>query len=207
MSALVLAEHDNASLKPSTLNAVTAALQTGGEVSVLVAGHQCGAAVAAAAQIAGVARVLVADAPQLADQLVENVAAQVLALAAGFSHILAPSTAHGKNVMPRVAACLDVAQLSDITSVESPDTFTRPIYAGNAIATVQSTDAVKVITVRTTGFDAAAGKLPQQGEHGGRPTLRDQETPVPLDLRGDDPDGLLALQRGPSPRRRYGVDP
>jgi len=156
MSALVLAEHDNASLKPSTLNAVTAALQTGGEVVVLVAGHQCGAAVAAAAQIAGVARVLVADAPQLADQLVENVAAQVLALAAGFSHILAPSTAHGKNVMPRVAACLDVAQLSDITSVESPDTFTRPIYAGNAIATVQSADAVKVITVRTTGFDAAA---------------------------------------------------
>jgi len=156
MAALVLAEHDNVSLKPSTLNAVTAAIQTGGEVAVLIAGHQCGAAAAAAAQIVGVSRVLVADAPQLADQLVENVAEQMVALASGFSHLLAPSTAHGKNVMPRVAARLDVAQLSDITSVESPDTFTRPIYAGNAIATVQSTDAIKVITVRTTGFDAAA---------------------------------------------------
>ena len=156
MAALVLAEHDNVSLKPSTLNAVTAAIQTGGEVAVLIAGHKCGAAAAAAAQIVGVSRVLVADAPQLADQLVENVAEQMVALASGFSHLLAPSTAHGKNVMPRVAARLDVAQLSDITSVESPDTFTRPIYAGNAIATVQSTDAIKVITVRTTGFDAAA---------------------------------------------------
>ncbi len=155
MSALVLAEHDNTSLKPSTLNAVTAAIKTGGEVVILVAGHRCSTAAAAAAQIAGVSCVLVADAPQLADQLVENVAAQVIAVAAGFTHILAPSTAHGKNVMPRVAALLDVAQLSDITSVESPDTFTRPIYAGNAIATVQSGDAVKVITVRTTGFDAA----------------------------------------------------
>ncbi len=156
MAALVLAEHDNASLKPSTLNAVTAAVKTGGEVAILVTGHQCGAVAAAAAQIAGVARVLVADAPQPADQLVENVAAQMVAAATGFTHLLAPSTAHGKNVMPRVAALLDVAQLSDIISVESADTFTRPIYAGNAIATVQSGDAVKVITVRTTGFDAAA---------------------------------------------------
>jgi electron transfer flavoprotein alpha subunit len=155
MAALVIAEHDNASLKPATLNAVTAAAATGGEVVILVAGHQCGPAAAAAAQVAGVSRVLVADAPQLADQLVENVAEQVLAVAGGFSHLLAPATAHGKNVMPRVAARLDVAQLSDIIGVESPDTFTRPIYAGNAIATVQSADAVKVITVRTTGFDAA----------------------------------------------------
>ena len=159
MAALVLAEHDNASLKPSTLNAVTAAVKTGGEVAILVTGHQCGAVAAAAAQIAGVARVLVADAPQMADQLVENVAAQMVAAATGFTHLLAPSTAHGKNVMPRVAALLDVAQLSDIISVESADTFTRPIYAGNAIATVQSGDAVKVITVRTTGFDAV---LPAQ---------------------------------------------
>jgi electron transfer flavoprotein alpha subunit len=157
MAALVLAEHDNASLKPATLNAVTAAARMGGEVAVLVAGHQCGGAAAAAAQIAGVARVLVADAPQLADQLAENVAEQIVAVAAGFSHLLAPATAHGKNVMPRVAARLDVAQVSDIIGVDSPDTFTRPIYAGNAIATVQSADAVKVITVRTTGFDAAAG--------------------------------------------------
>ncbi len=155
MAALVLAEHDNASLKTATLNAITAAVKTGGEVAVLVAGHHCGAAAQAAAQVTGVTKVLVADAPQLADQLVENVAEQVIALAGGFSHLLAPATAHGKNVMPRVAARLDVAQLSDITSVESADTFTRPIYAGNAIATVQSTDAVKVITVRTTGFDAA----------------------------------------------------
>jgi electron transfer flavoprotein alpha subunit len=152
----VLAEHDNASLKAATLNAVTAAVQCGGEVHVLVAGGGCGAAAAAAAQIAGVSKVLVADAPQLADQLVENVAAQVLALAGGYSHILAPATAHGKNVLPRVAALLDVAQVSDITAVVSADTFVRPIYAGNAMATVQSADAVKVITVRTTGFDAAA---------------------------------------------------
>ena len=155
MAALVLAEHDNTSLKPATLNAVTAAARTGGEVVILVAGHQCGAAAAAAAQVAGVSRVLVADAPQLADQLAENVAEQLVAVAAGFSHLLAPATAHGKNVMPRVAARLDVAQVSDIIGVDSPDTFTRPIYAGNAIATVQSADAVKVITVRTTGFDAA----------------------------------------------------
>ena len=155
MAALVIAEHDNASLKPATLNAVTAAAATGGEVAILVAGHQCGPAAAAAAQVAGVSRVLVADAPQLADQLVENIAEQVIAVAGGFSHLLAPATAHGKNVMPRVAARLDVSQVSDIIGVESPDTFTRPIYAGNAIATVQSADTVKVITVRTTGFDAA----------------------------------------------------
>jgi electron transfer flavoprotein alpha subunit len=155
MAALVIAEHDNATLKGATLNAVTAAAKCGGDVAVLVAGHNCGPAAQAAAQIAGVSKVLVADAPQLADQLVETMAAQVIAVAGGYTHLLAPATAHGKNLMPRVAAKLDVAQVSDIVSVESPDTFVRPIYAGNAMATVQSADAVKVITVRTTGFDAA----------------------------------------------------
>ena len=156
MAALVLAEHDNAVLKPSTLNTIAAAAKAGGEVTVLVAGSGCAAVAQAAAQAAGVAKVLLADAPQLADQLAENVAAQVLTVAGGFTHILAPATAHGKNVAPRIAARLDVAQISDIIGVESADTFTRPIYAGNAIATVQSTDAVKVITVRTTGFDPVA---------------------------------------------------
>jgi electron transfer flavoprotein alpha subunit len=156
MAALVIAEHDNASLKGSTLNTVTAAAQCGGDVHVLVAGHNCGAAAEAASKIAGVAKVLVADAAQFADGLAENVAAQVLALASNYSHILAPATAYGKNIAPRVAAQLDVGQVSEIVKVDSPDTFERPIYAGNAIATVQSTDAVKVITVRTTGFDAAA---------------------------------------------------
>jgi electron transfer flavoprotein alpha subunit len=156
MAALVLAEHDNATLKPSTLNTIAAAAKAGGEVTVLVAGSGCAPVAQAAAQAAGVAKVLLADAPQLADQLAENVAEQVLAVADGFTHILAPATAHGKNVTPRVAARLDVAQISDIVGVESADTFTRPIYAGNAIATVQSADAVKVITVRTTGFDPVA---------------------------------------------------
>ncbi|PFH08350.1 electron transfer flavoprotein alpha subunit [Collimonas sp. PA-H2] len=157
MTALVIAEHDNASLKGSTLNTVTAASQCGGDVHVLVAGSNCGAAAQAAAQLAGVSKVLVADAAYFADGLAENVAEQVLALAAAYSHILAPATAYGKNILPRVAAKLDVGQISEITKVDSPDTFERPIYAGNAIATVQSSDAVKVITVRTTGFDAAAG--------------------------------------------------
>jgi electron transfer flavoprotein alpha subunit len=156
MTALVIAEHDNATLKGSTLNTITAAAQCGGDVHVLVAGHNCGAAAQAAAQAAGVAKVLVADAAQFADGLAENVAAQALALAADYSHILAPATAYGKNILPRVAAKLDVGQISEITKVDSPDTFERPIYAGNAIATVQSSDKVKVITVRTTGFDAAA---------------------------------------------------
>ncbi|MEW6479609.1 electron transfer flavoprotein subunit alpha/FixB family protein [Hydrogenophaga sp.] len=152
---LVVAEHDNASIKGATLNTVTAAAACGGEVHVLVAGHNAGAAAAAAAQIAGVAKVIHADAEGFAHGLAENVAAQVLAIAGGYSHILFPATASGKNVAPRVAAKLDVAQISDITKVISADTFERPIYAGNAIATVQSADATKVITVRTTGFDAA----------------------------------------------------
>jgi len=156
MVALVIAEHDNASLKGSTHHTVTAAAQCGGDVHVLVAGSNASAAAAAAAQIAGVAKVIVADAPYFADGLAENVAEQVLAIAGDYSHILAPATAYGKNILPRVAAKLDVAQISEITKVDTPDTFERPIYAGNAIATVQSSDKVKVITVRTTGFDAAA---------------------------------------------------
>ena len=156
MTALVIAEHDNASIKPSTLNTVTAALACGGDVHVLVAGANAAAAGAAAAQIAGVSKVIVADGASLADNLAENVAAQVLSIASAYSHILFPATASGKNAAPRVAAKLDVAQISDITKVISADTFERPIYAGNAIATVQSGDATKVITVRTTGFDAAA---------------------------------------------------
>ncbi|MFS2139979.1 electron transfer flavoprotein subunit alpha/FixB family protein [Duganella sp. Dugasp56] len=154
--ALVIAEHDNASLKGSTLHTVTAAIACGGEVHVLVAGSNAGAAAEAAAHIAGVSKVIVADAAHFADGLAENIAEQVLALAAGYSHILAPATAYGKNILPRVAARLDVAQISEITKVDSPDTFERPIYAGNAIAYVQSSDKIKVITVRSTGFDAAA---------------------------------------------------
>ncbi|PUE13584.1 electron transfer flavoprotein subunit alpha/FixB family protein [Limnohabitans sp. WS1] len=156
MTSLVIAEHDNASIKGATLNTVTAAAACGGDVHVLVAGHNAAAAAAAAAQIAGVSKVIHADSEALAHGLAENVAAQVLAIAANYSHILFPATAAGKNVAPRVAAKLDVAQISDVTQVISADTFERPIYAGNAIATVQSTDGTKVITVRTTGFDAAA---------------------------------------------------
>ena len=156
MAALVIAEHDNAHIKGATLNTVTAAGQAGGEVHVLVAGHNAAAAAQAAAKIAGVAKVLHADGASLAEGLAENLTAQVLAVAGNYSHILFPATASGKNVAPRVAAKLDVAQLSDVTKVIGADTFERPIYAGNAIATVQSGDAKKVITVRTTGFDAAA---------------------------------------------------
>ncbi len=156
MTSLVIAEHDNASLKGATLNTISAAAACGGEVHVLVAGHNAAAAAQAASQIAGVAKVIHADSEALAHGLAENVAAQVLAIAANYSHILFPATAAGKNVAPRVAAKLDVGQISDVTQVISVDTFERPIYAGNAMATVQSTDATKVITVRTTGFDAAA---------------------------------------------------
>ena len=156
MTALVIAEHDNNSIKGATLNTVTAAAQCGGDVHVLVAGSNAGAAAAAAAQIAGVSKVIHADEPGLAHGLAENVTAQVLAIAAHYSHIVFPATAAGKNVAPRVAAKLDVGQVSDITKVINPDTFERPIYAGSAIATVQATDAVKVLTVRTTGFDPAA---------------------------------------------------
>ena len=156
MAILVIAEHDNAALKSATFNTIAAAAKIGGEVHVLVAGSGCAAVAQAAAQIAGVAKIRVADAGHYETQTAENVAALVVAHAAGYSHILAPATSFGKNMLPRVAALLDVAQVSDIVAVESPDTFVRPIYAGNALATVQSADAVKVISVRTTGFDAAA---------------------------------------------------
>jgi electron transfer flavoprotein alpha subunit len=155
MAVLVIAEHDHGTLKGATLNTVTAATQCGGDVHVLVAGQDAKGAAKAASQIAGVAKVLHADGASLKEQLAENVAAQVLAVAKTYSHLLFPATAHGKNVAPRVAALLDVGQISDASKVISADTFERPIYAGNAIATVQSTDPIKVITVRTTGFDPA----------------------------------------------------
>ncbi len=153
MSVLVIAEHDNSSIKPATLNTIAAAQKIGGDIHVLVSGKGCGAAAEQAAKAAGVTKVLVADSDSQADHLAENMAAQILAVAKDYGHILAPATSVGKNVMPRVAAKLDVAQISDIIGVESADTFTRPIYAGNVIATVQSADSVKIITVRTTAFD------------------------------------------------------
>ncbi len=158
MTALVIAEHDNQSIKGATLNTVTAAQACGGDVHVLVAGANAQPAADAAAKIAGVTKVILADGAPLDHGLAENVAAQVLAVAGDYSHILFPATASGKNIAPRVAAKLDVGQISDITKVVSPDTFERPIYAGNAVATVQSADKVKVITVRATGFDAAAAE-------------------------------------------------
>lgn len=158
MATLVIAEHDNASLKGATLNTVAAAQAIGGDIHVLVAGGNCGTAAEAAAKVAGVAKVLVADNAVYSNQLAENVSLLVAELGKGYSHILAPATSNGKNVLPRVAALLDVAQISEITAVVSADTFQRPIYAGNVIATVQSSDAVKVMTVRTTGFDAVAAE-------------------------------------------------
>ncbi len=155
MAILIIADHDNAGVKPALLNTVAAARQIGGDIDILVAGHQCAGAAQAAAAIAGVRKILVCDAPHYAHALAENLAVLVVSVAGQYSHILASSTSSGKNVSPRVAALLDVAQISDIIKVEAPDTFVRPIYAGNALATVQSTDAVKVITVRSTGFDAA----------------------------------------------------
>ena len=158
MTILVIAEHDNASVKAATLNTVAAAAKIGGEIHVLLAGSNAQAAADQAAQIAGVAKVLLADAPQLAEGLAENVEGTVLSIAKNYSHILASSTAYGKSVAPRIAARLDVAQISDITAVDDADTFERPIYAGNAIATVQSQDPIKVITVRATGFDPIAAQ-------------------------------------------------
>jgi electron transfer flavoprotein alpha subunit len=156
VNSLIIAEHDGTQLKSGTFNTVTAAQKIGGDITILIAGSNCRAAAEAAAKVAGVSKVLLADAPQYADQLAENLANLVVPMAGGYSHILTPASAFGKNVLPRVAALLDVAQISDIVEVVSPDTFVRPIYAGNALATVQSRDKVKVITVRTTGFDAAA---------------------------------------------------
>ena len=163
MTALVIAEHDHGTLKGATLNTVTAAQQAGGDVHILIAGHDARGAAEAASKVAGVAKVLLAEAPGFEHHLAENVAAQVVALAGSYSHLVFPATASGKNIAPRVAALLDVAQVSDISKVVSADTFERPIYAGNAIATVQSADRIKVITVRTTGFDpatAAGGSAP-----------------------------------------------
>jgi electron transfer flavoprotein alpha subunit len=156
MTTLVIAEHDNSGLKESTLHTITAAKKIGGDVHVLVAGNASSGAAQAAIKVAGVNKVLHAEAAAYASGLPENLAALVVSLAKNYSHVLAPATAFGKNFMPRVAATLDVAQISEIISVESADTFVRPIYAGNAFATVQSSDAIKVITVRSTGFDAAA---------------------------------------------------
>jgi electron transfer flavoprotein alpha subunit len=158
MSILVIAEHDNAELKPATLNTVTAAAQIGGDVHLLVAGHNCAAVAEAAAKVAGVAKVLHADAPALEHGVAENLAPVVARLATDYGHVLAPATTFGKNFMPRVAVALDVAQISEISAVESADTFIRPIYAGNVLATVQSKDAVKVITVRGTTFEPAAAE-------------------------------------------------
>lgn len=155
MSVLVIAEHDGKQLKPGTTNTVTAAAKIGGDITVLVAGHQCSDAAQVAAKIAGVKKVLLADAPQYAGAVAENIAALLLTIAGQYGHILAPATGFGKNFMPRLAALLDVQQISDISAVVSADTFVRPIYAGNVLATVQSADKVKVITVRATGFDAA----------------------------------------------------
>ncbi|MBF0168475.1 MAG: electron transfer flavoprotein subunit alpha/FixB family protein [Alphaproteobacteria bacterium] len=156
MALLVVAEHDNAILKPATLNAVTAALQIGGSVDLLVAGHNCRPVAEAACQVTGIAKVLMADDAALAHPLAEALAPLVTGLAKGYSHVLAPATTTGKNILPRVAALLDVAQISEICAVDSPDTFVRPIYAGNALATVRSSDAIKVMTVRGTAFDAAS---------------------------------------------------
>jgi len=156
MTTLVIAEHDNKALKGATLNTIAAAQKLGGDIHVLVAGQGASAVAAAAAKIAGVSKVLGAEAPQLATQTAENVAALAVGLAGNYSHILLPATGFGKNIGPRIAALLDVAQISDIIAVESQDTFVRPIYAGNAFATVQSRDAIKVITVRSTAFDAVA---------------------------------------------------
>lgn len=155
MAVLVVAEHDNSFLKPATLNTVTAAAKLDGDVVLLVAGHACGAVAEAAARVAGIAKVLVADAPHYADRLAENLGLLLAPVARGYSHVLAPATSFGKNLLPRVAALLDVAQISDVVAIDSADTFVRPIYAGNALATVRSRDPVKVITVRTTAFAAA----------------------------------------------------
>lgn len=158
MTILVIAEHDNAGVKSATANAVSAAQKIGGDIAILVAGHQCQGAAQGAAKIDGVTKVLVADAAHYGHGLAENLATLIVAMASGYTHLIAPATTSGKNVMPRVAALLDVAQVSDVIAVESADTFVRPIYAGNAVATVQSKDKVKVLTVRTSAFsNAAAG--------------------------------------------------
>ena len=175
MSIFVVAEHDNASVKPATRNTITAALEIGGDITVLVAGSGCQDAAAQAAAIAGVGKVLVADAPAYSHPLPDNLAPLIAELAAGFGYVLAPATTTGKNLMPRVAALLDVAQVSDITAVKSADTFVRPIYAGNALATVQSSDSIKVITVRSTAFAEAAAE-------GGSASIEAVDTVIDQDI-------------------------
>ena len=175
MSIFVVAEHDNASVKPATRNTITAALEIGGDITVLVAGSGCQDAAAQAAAIAGVGKVLVADAPAYSHHLPENLAPLIAELAAGFGYVLAPATTTGKNLMPRVAALLDVAQVSDITAVKSADTFVRPIYAGKALATVQSSDSIKVITVRSTAFAEAAAE-------GGSASIEAVDTVIDQDI-------------------------
>jgi len=179
MAVLVIAEHDGKNLKPGTANAVTAATKMGGDITVLVAGHQCADAAKAAAKLAGVKKVLHADAPHYNGFVAENMAALIAPLAANYSHVVAPATGFGKNMMPRVAAQLDVQQISDISGVVSADTFVRPIYAGNVLATVQSSDKIKVVTVRSTGFDAA-------GEGGS----------APVETQAPGPDAGLAKFNG-----------
>jgi electron transfer flavoprotein alpha subunit len=168
MAVLVVAEHDNAGLKPATLNTLTAAGELGGDVDMLVAGANCAGAAAAAARLPGVAKVRIADAPEYGHDLAENLAPLIAKLAADYTHLLAPASTFGKNVMPRAAALLDVQQISDISAIEAPDTFVRPIYAGNAMATVKSSDPVKVLTVRSTAFEAA----PEDGGSAPSETLK-----------------------------------
>jgi electron transfer flavoprotein alpha subunit len=180
MAVLVIAEHDGRQLKPGTANAVTAAGALGGEITMLVAGHQCGPAAQAAAKIAGVKKVLHCDAPHYAGLLAENLAALVVPLAGRFTHLVAPATGFGKNVMPRVSALLDVQQVSDISAVKSPDTFVRPTYAGNVLATVQSRDKIKAVTVRATGFDPAG----------------ESASPAPVEALAPGPDSGLSEFKG-----------
>ncbi len=172
MGVLLIAEHDNARVNPATAKALSAAREIGGGVDILVAGENCRGAAEAAAKLQGVGKVILADAPHLANQLAEELAALIVSLADNYDAILAPATTTGKNVMPRAAALLDVAQISDVTAVKAPDTFERPIYAGNAIQTVQSTDAKKIITVRTTAFAAS--------EEGGSAAIEDAAVPAPV---------------------------
>ena len=169
MSILVIGEHDNSSLRPSTLNVVTAAKALGDSIDVLIAGSGCQGAAQEAAMITGIQRILVADEPALADGLAENLAPLIQSLAQNYTHVLAPATTYGKNLLPRAAALLDVQQVSDISGIESGDTFVRPIYAGNAMATVRSSDALKLITVRTTSFEASeqTGSAPVEPVSGG----------------------------------------
>jgi electron transfer flavoprotein alpha subunit len=180
MSVLVVADHDNKHLKPGVTNTITAASKMGDDVTVLVAGHECGAMAEAAAGIAGVKKVLLCDAPHYAGQLAENIAALVLTIAEQYTHIVAPATGFGKNFMPRVAAQLDVQQISDVSEVLSPDTFVRPIYAGNALATVQSGDRIKAVTVRGTAFDPAG----------------EAEKPAPVEKLAPGPDPGLTEFKG-----------